>query len=267
MSDGELFNKAEQDAIMESAERMNAMLDSVDKPSANLPAVREYDDELLRVSADPNVDIDKLRAVLDMKIQMEDREAKRTFYEHFAAMQAELEAVPRDSIIKNRDGTVRSKYGKLGAMLKVARPILSKHGFSYHFGHETLDNGQRRIWAYLNGHGHEESASFDMPLEKGDASANDLQKVGTTDTYGKRYAFQAVTGWYLEDDDDGNSWTMDDGVKYAEYIHAIQAENDIDALRKLGKECHQKLKAEHDDHGASLVLSVYNKRKAELTGE
>lgn len=234
-----------------------------------VPAVREtrapvqYDNPLFSMASDPGVDIDKLKELIAMKEREEDRQCKREFDRHFSEMQRDYVPVGRTAERKDDAGNVVSKYAKLGSILKVYNPILAKHGFSHRFSQQEAEDGGLVITCHLSGHGHTESASFKMPVNPATKFANSLQQVGTSNSYGQRYAFCAVTGLYLEDDDDGQSMTFEDGVKYADYINALEAETNLDSLKETGKRYHDELKTK-DPQGDKVILAVYKRRKEEL---
>ena len=83
---------------------------------------------------------------------------------------------------------------------------------------------------------------------------NPVQTAGAMSTYGRRYTFIAGFGVVIEDED--TDATFDDGVKYADYINAMQSENDLDSLHELCKASREQLRKDGDMRGIEIVTAV-----------
>jgi hypothetical protein len=145
-----------------------------------------------RVALDPSIDIERLKAVIEMEEASQDRAAEKAFNAAFAAMQPELPAVTKSG----ENLHLKSSYSKLEDIQAAVRPILQKHGFSYRWSNETID-GQIHVTCHLaHEGGHSISDTLPLPVieQKG---TNALQQRGITMSYGKRYTFCNVTGIQL----------------------------------------------------------------------
>jgi len=217
--------------------------------------------DLIRLAIDRDADIDKLERLIALRDREEAKNAKRDFDLAFAAMQSEFKAVGR-----SKQG-YDYRYAPIEVLQRAYGPIIADHGFSYRWREEAIENGGKRCIMTVTGHGHSEETSFDVPKIDGTKQMNPVQVAGAMSTYGRRYTFIAGFGVIIDDeDDDAGSLSFDDGVSYSEYVNALEAETDLESLRQIGKQYHSQLKAAHDEHGAEVILAVYNKRKAELTG-
>src|SRR6056297_2302474 len=94
-------------------------LDAVEDPQGDRTG------DLVAMAIDRNLDIEKLRALIDMRNNQEEREAKRAFDEAFARMKAKFTPVERT---KAGD---KSKYATIEAMQMQFDAIIHDHGFAY----------------------------------------------------------------------------------------------------------------------------------------
>jgi hypothetical protein len=147
-----------------------------------------------------NSGLETLEKLLQLKNQQEDREASKVFHLKFSQMQSELPIIK-----KTKKGAGPFKYAPLEQIIKQIKPFLTKHGFSYHWTEEPLENKAKRIWCHLTGHGHEEKTYVDLPVMDYTKMTNEIQQYGSTSTYGKRYSLIGLLGIMADDDDDGQS--------------------------------------------------------------
>jgi len=101
-------------------------------------------------------------------------------------------------------------------------PILSKHGFSLSFSNETIENGIKIFGTLAHKEGHQKTVNLSLPLDTS-GNKNNIQAVGSTLQYGKRYIVGMLLNVVTEgEDDDGNRGAAD-------FINEEQAAN-ISAL-------------------------------------
>jgi hypothetical protein len=141
-----------------------------------------------RVLTDPNADVSKLSALLDVNERILNRNAKSAFDEAFSRMWPELPEVDERGVIKQKDGSIKSRYAKYEDIQSAVRPVLKQFGFALR--HRTEFPAERpgiiRIVGILSGHGHSEESVFEAPPDKNDYRTA-IQDQGSTISYGKRY--------------------------------------------------------------------------------
>jgi len=95
----------------------------------------------------------------------------------------------------------KSKYAPLDEVLNVVRPVMSKYGFSL-LQIPTIKNTKVMINCLLmhKGGAFMTIEALEMPMTKPDA-----QGIGSSITYGRRYAVASLCGVASEEDDDGNT--------------------------------------------------------------
>lgn len=181
-------------------------------------AVRDNDTpELMSVIAqaarDPNVDVSKMEALLKMKRDEEDRDAKRIFNRAFVRCKAEIKPV-----FANKDNRqTSSKYADALSLAHTIDPIMDKYGFAITYGTAPCDRqGYYRMVAdLLHEDGHEKRYEADIPEDKagikGTQNKTSTHAFGSSMTYGKRYMKLLI--WDIATtDDDGQAAGRDEGT-------------------------------------------------------
>jgi len=178
--------------------------------SDSLPVVDSNNDPMLsmieRVCSDPNFDINKMQAIVDMRNNDITRKAKIKFSQDFAKMQ---EKMPRIVSLHNNTQT-KSKYAKIEDINKQVQPILQEFGFGVSFRVLSQDKEGVSVKAILmHESGYEESTDLYMPFDnkgaQGTVNKTMIHATGSTVTYAKRYAMCMLLNISTGDDTDGNT--------------------------------------------------------------
>lgn len=150
-----------------------------------------------RAAMNPDVDIDKMERLLQMQERVIERNAKAAFNASFARMQTELPAIEKNG--KSNNG----KYGLWEDIQDGIVPVLSRHGFALSFK-TKVENDAITVTAILrHEEGHDDSTDLKLPTDKS-GSKNAVQAVGSSVSYGKRYAACALLNIRVGgEDDDG----------------------------------------------------------------
>lgn len=171
------------------------------KPSGDQDAMvapASGSDALLQMAIDKNLDIEKLKMLIDLRNQEEARRAERLFEFHFAEMQKEY--IP---VYKTKDGAKKAwKYCPLPNILVVYAPIISKHGFSFWWDEEEVEGAAKTITFFLSGYGHTRKATITLPYSDRNDMINVIQARAITTEYGRRYTFKNLTGCIVADEED-----------------------------------------------------------------
>lgn len=173
-------------------------------------APAEAPDSLLSFVAmavkDPTIDVAKLESLLRMQREIIADDARVRFNRAMSAAQAEIIPVVRDAV----NPETRSKYARLETVDAAIRPIYTRHGFNLSFT-EVPNEGPELKIACLVKHdaGHVEpyhlSALSDTTGPKGGANKTQVQGVGSSVSYLRRYLTLMIFNVALaNDDNDGN---------------------------------------------------------------
>lgn len=174
------------------------------QPETNLLAV------IARAAADPQVDVQKMQALLDMQMKIQQKQAEVAFNEALSRLQPRLPRIPKSGQIIVK-GSLRSKYMRFEDVDSALRPLLAEEGFSTSFGYEEREKGVRVTLDVLHVAGHKEHRYFDLPIDQSDFRSQ-VQNVRSSVSFGKRVLlvdfFNIVNEG--EDNDGANVQTISD---------------------------------------------------------
>lgn len=173
-----------------------------DKAQAEMMPADPMVSMIERVAMDPNLPIERLTALMDMRERQMNKEAEQVFNKSFAAAMAEMPDIP----MGGKNEHTKQKYSTLNDLVKTTRPVLSRHGLSLNW--QTAIDGQNITVTAIVRHaqGHSIQTTLSGPRDNGKAM-NVLQGGGSTETYLKRYSGFSILGLSSGDetDDDGQS--------------------------------------------------------------
>lgn len=161
-------------------------------------------DQIERIALNPDLPIERLEQMLALKERMEAKAAKAEHADALANAMAEMPNVPM-----NGAGNNNKKYSTLKDITSTTRPVLSAHGLSLTFDVKMADGFLTVTAKLTHRNGHESTVSLPLPIDTS-GSKNNVQGVGSSQTYGQRYTAQAILGLSLGDDtdDDGKGATL-----------------------------------------------------------
>lgn len=167
---------------------------------------------IVSLAKDPGVDVAKLEALLGMQERMEARQADREFANAFGRLSADLPRVKKNGTIDlgvdKQTGQRRGQlpFAKWEDIDAVIRPLMVREGFTLSFDSlpRTADGGGLIVTGKLmHRDGHVRTASMPLALDTG-PGRNNLQAMGSTLSYGKRYCAEMLLNIVREgEDDDG----------------------------------------------------------------
>jgi len=183
------------------------IVDEPDLPAAPLSETAAVLQVIERAARDPAVDIDKMERLIAMRDRLVAERARADFDAAMAEMQEELPIIEERGVIDIGRGKPQP-YALWEDINEAIKPVLARHGFALSF--RTADDGDRRIVTAILSHrgGHREETTMRLPLDTS-GSKNNVQAVGSSTSYGKRYTAAALlnlTSRMPEDaDDDGKA--------------------------------------------------------------
>lgn len=152
-----------------------------------------------RMVSDPNVDVDKLERLMQMRERAIERQAKADFDAAMAEMQPELPTVgERGKAVVNKE--VRYTYAQWEDINTAIRPVLQKHGFALTF-RTDFKNGITVTGVLSHRAGHREETSITLPSDAS-GGKNAVQAVASSVSYGKRYTAGALLNLTSHGEDD-----------------------------------------------------------------
>lgn len=213
-----------------------------------------------RAAADPNTDVDKLERLLGMYERITAQQAKAAFTAALAEMQPKLPVIDENGGIKDRAGKVQSTYAKWEDIADAIRPVLHDHGFALNF--RVVTTPKVAVTGVLSHRdGHSDETTMELPVD-GSGSKNDVQAVGSSFSYGKRYtaiALLNITSRARADrDDDGRGAGLSRPAQDA--ISDINMAEGLVELRKWKAEKYEWCAKNLAPHELREVIALYNRR-------
>jgi len=209
-----------------------------------------------RVAANPQVDPQKMQQIVDLQMQILDRNASQAFAAAMAACNRDMPAIARKA--ENRQ--TNSTYAKHEAICQAIKPVYSKHGFSLMFYEGKAEDPKevRIMCDIVHELGHKEVRYIDLPPDiagmQGNRNKTDIHGKGSTFSYGRRYLTLLIFDLATYDDDDGNRA----GGKQAPKTITEEQVKSIEALiTELGVDKAAFLKAGHLEKLEDLPASKY----------
>lgn len=149
-----------------------------------------------RAASNPDVDMDKFERLMAMKERAEATAAKGAYSAAFADMQGDLPVIR-----KGGKGHNDKTYARWEDVNEAIRPVLVRHGFSLSFRTKDAATGIEITAVLLHRGGHSEETTKTFPAD-GSGSKNAIQALGSSISYGKRYAAVALLNLTTTDEDD-----------------------------------------------------------------
>lgn len=217
--------------------------------------------------------LEMMDKLLDLKIKYEADEARKAFFESFAAFKAE-----KFTVVRDKENTQYSKPGKpamyssLEGMVATVTPFMAKHGLSHAW---EIDQSAGITVTCVITHtlGHSKRVPMTGGLDTSGAK-NPLQQIKSTVTYLKTATFESALGiaseyGSLSDDGNGsaprpNTMELDEFDSYKQLIEAASTEVDLKKYFNSGYTDAQRI---GDKVAMANFIKARDKRKAELKGE
>ena len=162
----------------------------------------------MRAASDPATDVAKIKAILDMVLELRAQEAEASFNRALAKLQPGLPIIKKNGRIEILDKASKeviqsTKFAKWEDIHAAIMPILNKNGFSLSFRPSVEDGTGKIVTTGVLRHkdGHREEAAITLPHDSS-GSKNAVQAVGSTLSYGQRYAAKMLLNFRTEGDDD-----------------------------------------------------------------
>ncbi len=180
-----------------------------------------------RLARDPSIEASKIRELLAIKIEVQDREARLAFDAAFAEMQPELPVIDQKGI----HGGTSSSYAKWEDIIEAVTPVLGNHGFSFRCRIKQ-ESGKVAITGKLSHRGgFFEETTIELPIDS-TGQKNAVQAIGSSISYGQRYVAKAMLGLSSRKSDDDNGDAAVGGRKG--FITQEQADSLRDLLEASG---------------------------------
>jgi hypothetical protein len=154
---------------------------------------------LLEKAISSGMDPDKLGKLMDLAERWRAGQAAEKFAEAIARFQAECPTVQKTRS-SGGDGKFAYKFADLSDVMRVAAPILARHGIMVSFGTKPANNGRAvEVTCRVRVGTHVEETVIEVPIP--DMRVSDAQKYGAAISYAKRYGVCAALNIVVADED------------------------------------------------------------------
>lgn len=193
-----------------------------------------------RAALNPEIDVEKMERLLAMQERIMERAAKAAYIAALKRVKQELPQIERNGTIvimeKNaKEGDKpkqKTPYALFEDIDAVITPILDRHGMVVSFRTGSSSDGRIVVTGVLSHEeGHEETAMLTLPLDAS-GSKNNVQAIGSSISYGKRYCITSLLNLVSKgEDDDGQSAGGDGRVTEAEAAHLEMVADEVGARK------------------------------------
>ena len=190
---------------------------------------------IIQAARDPSIDAEKMKTLVDLQMQVEANEARKSFTRAFNALQEELPVINKDGIIDHGEGTtakgnkkLKTKWATYPNIMSVCRPLLRKHGFTLSNVIEPAADASRIVVVGYLEHidGHARISRFPLGIDT-TGSKNNQQGWGSSQQYGMRYnaiALLNIVSEAQQDLDNDGYKKKDDVIDVVRMISAAEVE-------------------------------------------
>jgi hypothetical protein len=188
---------------------MNALTATAanDDSAITVPAIIEPSSimsKVIELASTPGINTEMVDRLIAWHEREQARQAMEAFNVAMSAAQGEIRAVVKNAY----NDQTKSKFATLEAVDEAIRPIYTQHGFRVSFTETPDDAPEMRITCIVARGAHVENYSLpalaDMTGPKGAPNKTQVQGVGSTVSYLRRYLTCLVFNVATRDDNDGN---------------------------------------------------------------
>jgi ERF superfamily len=160
-----------------------------------------YIEGVLSLAIEKNVPVETIEKLIAAGKEMQAYYARRAFYTAKAAFQAEMPLITNTKEVRDRDGKLLYKYSPMPHVVKVAQPLLTKHGFSWAVRSTVIQGAVIATCILTHSEGHTEEYSYTSPFIEGTKLSDQAKVYEGTRTVAKRCAFADALGITCQDEE------------------------------------------------------------------
>jgi hypothetical protein len=181
---------------------MSKQLATINNPEQSLLSV------IAKAAGDPNVDVSKIVALLDMQERILVHQREIAFNEAMAQMEPKLPVIQKTKTAKIKEGFSYT-YAPNEEIDTQIRPLLREYGFSLYFDSSPAPGGLAWTGHLKHAQGHVRSATIVLPPDAS-GGKNNVQAMGSASSYARRYTTCLLLNLITKDmkDDDGRGTSV-----------------------------------------------------------
>ena len=159
---------------------------------------------LLSQAIEKGLNLESLEKFMDLQDRWEKKEAEKSFRSAMTKFQSnkpELKKGETAKMTTKSGGTVSYNYNAISTIQRVIDPVLSSCGLTYRWEQSQANNKIRVTCIVSHVDGHSESTWIEADSDQTGAK-NNIQAIGSTITYLKRYTLEGALGLASGEDKD-----------------------------------------------------------------
>lgn len=193
-------------------------------------------DIVARAAMDPNVDPQKMNALLDIQERIMNKQAEIEFNKALIRAQKNMPRVKKDGELKNKAGQTVAKYMRFEDIDDKIRVVYEAEGFSIVDSQKENENGTVTIFTtVIHEAGHSMTVQITVPKDKENGLKTALQAAVSTVSVGRRInicnIFRIV----------GTDEACGDGASNIPFITADQASEIMNLINETGTDTRKML--------------------------
>lgn len=207
-------------------------------------SMTEYMQMVERLATNPDVDVEKMNGILDLQERIINKNAEAEYNQAMALLQINMPIIKKDGTVeypadKNNPSGPMVKafdFATYENIMTTIKPHLNEHGFSFKFTTREREGGGAVVVAKLQHKGgHSETTEFAGALDTS-GGKNNIQAMGSTYSYGKRYCVVALLNIIVEGEDNDGNTLLENEIDDAQFeeIQRLIDETDTDTAKFCG---------------------------------
>lgn len=234
------------------------------------PETKDKWEKLLQTFLERNAGAEQLSMLVDAVMKARKEDARIQFEAAYGRFKNDLPTIFKSKKISfpNKDGSLTEySHPELAEAAEVCAESLSRYGLTFTWRPSEGSNG-RTIMTCVFRHpssGHvEEMATLGGPPDTS-GGKNNVQAIGSTNTYLQRYTLLAACGIAPKGlDDDGRQAEGMPENAIVDYCIQMQDSTGIQELQGIFKDCYLKSRDCSDKNAMNRFIKVYNEKKKAL---
>lgn len=172
---------------------------------------------LIEIVKRKDIDPDRLEKFLELQIKMEDRQAKKNFYDALAGFQQDCPVIPKNKNVNFK--SVDYNYAPLDEIVRIIKKPMGKYRLAFSFNTKSKSEKIGLLLTKItHGDGHSEISEIEYDIIHDDQRMNNSQRRKSSITYMKRAGLENALGIVTANEDDDAQGANDQGISKDQII-------------------------------------------------
>jgi hypothetical protein len=217
--------------------------------------------DLISQALASGADLDSLERLLTLQERWQKGQALNAFNAAISEAKSKIRPIYKR---QTATGGAKFQFESLDDIDRQIKPILAEHGLSYRYRTTSTADGITVVCIIAHIDGHSEENELYHAMDRG-AGRNDIQSMGSSQTYLQRYSLKAALGLSASKDDDAakSSQSTEDEMQEADWLECLRECKSMDELNAYFRSIWQVVNAKPQAI-KSRVIAVKDQAKKAL---